>query len=644
MDAAETDIRRLRDELALMRDLISDAWYRVDADWRVLDVNPAFERLAKLPRTALIGRAIWEFAPRNAHDRVAAFVKDMQRDSAPRRMSAYSPAFRRWIDLTIARSGDGFEFFLHDVEEAKRGEAFLRSVLDANADCLKLVEPDGRLSFLNANSRHILEIEDGHDLVGQQWAALWPEPGRTQVEQALAAALSGRSSRFEGFCPTMRGAPRWWDVVVAPVLGADGSVACAVAISRDVTDARKATLALQQLNEELDARVQAEVAAADAARSQLAQAQKMEALGQLAGGVAHDFNNVLQAVQGAAGMIERRPENADRVQHLARLVLEAAKRGASVTRRLLAFSHRGELQATAVDVERVLHDLREMLAHTLGALVQVQVDIAPGVPPLLADKGQLETVLVNLATNARDAMPDGGTLRFSATLATAADGPALAEGRYVRIDISDTGMGMDAATLTRASEPFFTTKAVGKGTGLGLAMARGFAEQSGGALRLHSATGEGTQVELWLPIAEHAGDAQPGSARDGLGSAVSRGRVLLVDDDALAREALTAQLEAASFEVMAAEGGAEAMSLLARHGIDLLVTDLAMPGMAGPALIAAAQRLRPGLPAILLTGYAGDAVSHDSARAGTYSLLRKPVDGVVLAERADLMMQAAGLR
>ncbi len=652
MSDLEAENQRLRQALATTRDLISDAWYRVGPDWRIVDANPRFEALAGRPRSELLGRRIWDLFPQNAHARAATLAEKARREGRPQRLETYSPAFRRWVKVTIASSGDGYEFFLSDMDDAKRDQVFLRSVLDANTDCLKVVELDGRVSFMNANGLCQMEFGELCEVEGQDWAALWPESGRSQVQAAVAAAREGRASRFEALCPTAKGKPRCWEVSVSPVRGTDGEVARMVAVSRDVTESHAAAAALRQLNEELEARVQAEIAAREAAQERLAQSRKLEALGQLAGGIAHDFNNVLQAVQGGASLIERRPGDHDRVRHLARLVLDAAARGTSVTRRLLAFSRRGELRANVVDAAMVLVDLREVLTHTLGAAIAVRVEAPLGLPALLADKGQLETVLINLATNARDAMPQGGTLLLSAAadLVRAGVSNGLAAGAYVRLRIADTGTGMDAATLARASEPFFTTKEIGKGTGLGLAMARGFAEQSGGALRIQSVIGQGTVVEIWLPIADSAAAVAraPAPAVDEgeseIGAAPPHGQVLLVDDDPLVREALQAQLEAAGYVVLPAAHGGEALQkLAAAEAVVLLVSDLAMPGMTGLAVIEAAQRLRPGLPAILLTGYAGDAATLilDGTVDGAYSLLRKPVDGAQFVERVALLLEDA---
>jgi CheY-like chemotaxis protein len=370
----------------------------------------------------------------------------------------------------------------------------------------------------------------------------------------------------------------------------------------------------------------------------------MHALGQIAGGIAHDFNNVLQAVSGGAALIERRPDDVERVLRNARMVLDAARRGAAITSRLLAFSRRGDLRAENVDVAALLADMAEVLTHTLGGLVVCKVDVPAGIPPLLADRGQLETVLVNLATNARDAMPLGGTLTLAAgSDAVAAGSPhpaGLAPGHYVRITVGDTGSGMDHAVLARVTEPFFTTKEPGKGTGLGLAMAKGFAEQSGGSLSIDSVVGRGTRVSLWLPraaeVATSASEATGATA-----PAADKPHVLLVDDDAIVREVLALSLEDAGHVVLLADSGATALGRLAAgERVDIIVSDLTMPGMDGLALIRAAQERRPGLPAVLLTGYAGDGatLAVGGAISGAFSLLRKPVTGVQLADRINALL------
>ena len=345
----------------------------------------------------------------------------------------------------------------------------------------------------------------------------------------------------------------------------------------------------------------------EAAMDSLAQGQRMEALGRLAGGVAHDINNVLQAVLGGARLIGKRSHDQG-VHRLAQLVGEAAERGGAVTRRLLAFARRDSLEAESLAVKPLLEGVHEVLAHTLGAAVHVQLRIAPGVPAVFADRAQLETVLVNLAINARDAlMPRGGAIEISAAAENVDERHAakLAPGRYVRLSISDNGDGMDAETLRRATEPFFTTKEKGQGTGLGLAMAQGFCEQSGGAMAIASVLERGTRVTLWLPQAPaFSAVMQPVRPAE----AELHGRVLVVDDEPEVLAVLVAGLRERGHSVVPAGGGLEALGALsADPTFDLLVTDLSMPGIDGLKLIEEARRMKPGMPAVLLTGFVAEA-------------------------------------
>ena len=402
--------------------------------------------------------------------------------------------------------------------------------------------------------------------------------------------------------------------------------------------------------------------------AQLAQAQKVQALGQLAGGIAHDFNNILQAVSGAAALIERRPEDHAKTRRFARTALNAATRGLSITQRLLTFARRGELRSQPIATAKLLHDMQDILAHTLGSTIMVRVDIAGRVPAMIADQAQLQTALINLGINARDAMTEGGTLILSARPDHVGPGdvhPAgLSPGDYVRLDVGDDGIGMSAAILARVSEPFFTTKGQGKGTGLGLAMARGFAEQSGGGLCITSTPNVGTNVTIWL---RQAGSevaememASEGAADEGaIGAHEVHGsqepvlpmspdhsggpsrRILLVDDDDLVREIVAAQLEAEGFSTLVATGGAEALALLAAGEIvDAMVRDFSMPGINGAVTIERALLLRLRLPCILLTGYAGAAATlHQD---NNFTLVRKPATGPELCAQIDALMEFAG--
>lgn len=383
-----------------------------------------------------------------------------------------------------------------------------------------------------------------------------------------------------------------------------------------------------------------------------AHAARMQALGQIAGGIAHDFNNVLQVIADASALIEGRSDDSEAVMRFSRIVAHAAARGSSITQRLLAFVRRDELRVAVVDAVAVLSDIKEILAHTLGGGIEVRTDAQrqESQAPILVDRAQLETVLVNLATNARDAMPGGGVLTLSVRMSDLAQPcrgcsgglpHGLPTGGYVVVSVADTGHGMDPAILARVTEPFFTTKCAGKGTGLGLSMAKDFAEQSGGALSITSEAGQGTVVSLWLPQAPSRPVAGPTSNETPENRVGSLTRVLLVDDDDMVREPMQEILSEFGLNVVAAADGTEALALLeASSGFDILVTDLSMPRMDGLTLTGAVHERAPGLPVILLTGLSEDE-ELDHIEARNVCVLRKPISSTRLADEIARMVGAS---
>ena len=434
---------------------------------------------------------------------------------------------------------------------------------------------------------------------------------------------------------------------------ADGRPMHVIAAVQDISHRRAAESAMQSLTASLEQRVIETVAERIAEQENIWQLQRMEALSQLAGGVAHDFNNVLQAIAGGVRLIERRPHNASAVQHLAGLVVEATERGALVTQRLLSFARRGPLEAGPVEVAALLTGLRDMLTSTLGEGIKVELASIGTVPRLLADRRQLEAALVNLATNAQDAMAAGGpldgapdaghALRLSASLA---DGAAvgLQPMPYVRIDVSDTGCGMNAETLQRAAEPFFTTKPRGRGTGLGLAMVKGFAEQSGGKLLLQSEPGTGTTASLYLPQADEPERQMPGDSVPGL---ERQPQIVLVDDDPEVLEALGEVLASCGYSVENFDSATAALDHLAEISrADLLITDLSMPGTDGLELIREVQRRVPGVPSILLSGYSEEELGLATGKLpdGHLTLLQKPVRATELMKQVKAALLSTGAR
>jgi signal transduction histidine kinase len=368
------------------------------------------------------------------------------------------------------------------------------------------------------------------------------------------------------------------------------------------------TSELQRFNEQLEERIKERTRERETALAQLFEAQKMDTIGQLTGGVAHDFNNLLMAVLGSLTLLEKRLPDDPRSHRLLQNAVQGAQRGAALTQRLLAFSRRQELKPEAVDVPQLVDGMRELLERALGPGIELQTQFQAALPAALVDANQLELALLNVALNARDAMPTGGTLTISAAYEnekSAAGETALQPGEYVRILIADDGVGMDEVTLAKATEPFFTTKGPGKGTGLGLSMVHGLAAQSGGLLRINSQPKLGTTLELWLPMATTAvaaaADVPPPTAAPPIGQC----KVLLVDDDLLVMTGISAMLEDLGHTPIEAHSGAEALGKLAAGvEVDVVITDHAMPGMTGLQLARSIQEKYSGLPIILATGYA----------------------------------------
>ncbi len=495
-------------------------------------------------------------------------------------------------------------------------------------------------------------LEPRQDSVGlETWSNGIHAEDRVRVLNALDDAISNPARPFDMTYRIVRadGATRWVLVKSKVMRDQQGNAVRIVGLTMDVTEARETEAQLRRLTTSLETRVLEEVTAREAAQVRAAHAERMQALGQLAGGIAHDFNNVLQMVLTASTLIEDEPDNQEQVIDLSHLITEAAERGAATTSRLLAVGRHGNLHAEEVDIAAMLTGLKELFVRTLGPAIAVEIQTGEGLPNAVVDKSELETSLINLATNARDAMPEGGQLFMSAGHETIEPDnrtpPAgLRAGRYVRVRMSDTGLGMEAATLSNVGKPFFTTKKAGAGTGLGVALVRSFVERSRGGMEIASQPGRGTTVTLWLPAA----DNRPATSASGRSPTLHQSlvpvttgpalpRLLLIDDEPGVRRVMAMQLARDGFDIAVAASGAEALATLDQGvRVDALVTDLSMPGMNGTTLIRAAQERRPGLPAVLITGYAEDGgvnLAIEGATSGAYSLLRKPVTGAQLVER-----------
>ena len=378
-------------------------------------------------------------------------------------------------------------------------------------------------------------------------------------------------------------------------------------VFQDVTARKRAENALRELNDTLGRRVADAIAERERALEQLHEAQKLETIGQLTGGVAHDFNNLLTPITGALDLLRHRYGEDPRSGRLIEGALQSAERAKTLVQRLLQFARRQPLEARAVDTAALVHGMRDLIASSVGGMVELNIVAPDDLPPSMADPNQLELAVLNLCVNARDAMPEGGALTLAVEQVVLGPGamPALAPGAYLRLSVVDTGFGMDEATLARAIEPFYSTKERGKGTGLGLSMVHGLAAQLGGTFTMTSAPGKGTRADFYLPAATTAtGAGAPRSVRE----VRSTGRqlsVLVVDDEDLVRAGTVEMLREMGHRVSEAASGAEALERLAQGAFDVVMTDYMMPRMNGGELAEEVRRMRPGLPVLVVTGYAG---------------------------------------
>jgi len=438
------------------------------------------------------------------------------------------------------------------------------------------------------------------------------------------------------------GAERW--IARRGEIIRDGGGHRLVGVIYDVTKAKELEAQLRDLNDTLEARVEAEVVERHQAQESLRQAQKMEAVGHLTGGIAHDFNNLLTIIIGNIDTVLRRIDTTTdpRIKRSLDNALKGAESAAALTQRLLVFSRQQPLDPRAIDVARLLAGMSDLLTRSITEAISIQMSSAQDLWKIEADPHQLENAILNLAVNARDAMNGNGALTIDAgNILVDGDGPnGLAPGRYVAISVADTGTGMSPETIARAFDPFFTTKEVGKGTGLGLSMVYGFAQQSKGTVEIASRPGEGTTVTLYLPkaVAEAVDVVEAIENQLPMGSASET--VLVVEDDDDVRAYTVGILRELGYRVIEAHDGVTGLRLLERqeHGIQLLLTDVIMPGMSGTELADAARRYQPGLKVLFNSGYTRDAIMRDGRLEPGVDLISKPFTFAVLAGKVREML------
>lgn len=627
-----------QDRYRLLVDAVTDyAIYMLDANGHIVSWNAGARRFKGYEEAEIIGQHFSRFytdidraagLPQRA---LATAVSEGRFEGEGWRVRKDGARF--WCHVVVdpiwSPTGGllGFAKITRDLTERKLAEDSLKQseqqfrllVQSVTDYAIYMLDPTGRVTNWNLGAERIKGYRPD-EIIGQHYAVFFTEEDRLNgaPQRGLDTAL--REGRFvsQGWRVRKDGSRFWASVVVDPIRSDMGTLIGFAKVTRDITESVEAQRELEK------------------AREALFQSQKMESLGRLTGGIAHDFNNLLMAVVGGLEIVRRRVLDDPRIMPLLDNAIQGAQRGISLSQRMLAFARRQELHLELVDVAALVRGMADLLRQSLGPRIEIETRFPLSLKPILADPNQVEMALLNLAVNARDAMPNGGTVTISAReyrFATK-DGP-LKPGDYVCLALADEGTGMDEVTLEQAMEPFFTTKGVGKGTGLGLSMVHGLAAQSGGRLLLKSEKGQGTTAELWLPLAVNAPVAMEAEKLQQPESrCLMAAKVLAVDDDPLVLMTTAAMLEELGCEVVEADSAEQALKVLTQHSIDLVLTDQAMPHMTGAQLADLIRDRYPQLPVILATGYADKLVG----RAGKLPRLGKPFDMDALAEKILAVM------
>lgn len=608
----------------------------IDEDRNIATWNDWLAKASKLPASSVLGRNLFEVFDRLKVSRLQAAIDDAfqfgsssvlthslntvfpLRNEVGQKLIhnvVVRPVYAEKITHCVLQITDVTISVARERVLRDRQNARYHAIVDSAPDAIITTSSDRRIQWFNAAAGGVFSLtaDDLHEKTLDM--LLSDQENLTEILAAhdAAGAISGTATQVHG---TRRdGISAYFDVSFAAWNA--GGRRFITTIWRDVTErvaADKALYlareALRESNEELERRIIERTNERELALRQLHESQKMETIGQLTGGVAHDFNNLLAVILGSLSLLRKGLPSDPRTSRLLDGAIQGAERGATLTKRLLAFARRQELKLEAVEVQKLISEMQEFLSQTIGPAISIILDVPDDIPPVKIDANQLELALMNLAVNSRDAMPNGGTLTISCRANSIDTGklpPTLSAGDYVSISIADTGEGMSDETLSKAMEPFFTTKGVGKGTGLGLSMVHGLTAQCGGAMTIASRVSRGTTVTLWLPMAG-AGDlitlptAQSSKPPQKEGRKL---RILLVDDDFLVRTNTALMMSDLGHTVIEAWSAKSALELLQRDTrIEVVVTDYLMPGMNGLDLANAIRRNVPQLPIVLTTGYA----------------------------------------
>jgi PAS domain S-box-containing protein len=602
----------------------------IDRDGRVIGWNEWIARNSRRPAQQVLGRPFFEIFPEALGTRMPGVIADAFQAGS-------SSILTHTLNALLPLQGEDGEPLLHnivvrpvssrqesycllqitDVTVAVTRERVLRerqnaryyAIVDSAPDAIITIDDSRNIHWVNGAVDHVLGY--GHaELLGQKLDILLdpdnpllPALAQRSVGQKKDAAISvvgryknGKSGHFDISLGHWRAEQR--DFVTTIWRDVTERVAADAAL-RDARDA------LQRSNDELESRVEQRTREREIALRQLHESQKMESIGQLTGGVAHDFNNLLAVILGSLSLLKKTAPDDPRITRLLDRAIQGAERGATLTTRLLAFARRQELKVEYVALQRLIPEMMDFLRHSVGPNIVIHAEIAPEVGAIEVDANQLEMALINLAVNARDAMPQGGSLTIACHDEENGNNIGLSRDQFVCITVTDTGEGMSEATLSRAQEPFFTTKGIGKGTGLGLSMVQGFTAQSGGSMRIRSEPGKGTSVMLCLPRAKEGTRAADTETPHPQPKEPRSLRVLLVDDDILVSMGAADMLLDLGHSVTESQSGLHALKLLETDSpFDVVVSDYAMPGMNGFELAQRIKEKNPKLPVILATGYA----------------------------------------
>ncbi|MDB5672543.1 MAG: sensor histidine kinase [Alphaproteobacteria bacterium] len=621
-DAKPFDSHVTDQRFQLLINSVTDyAIYMIEPSGRIATWNAGARRFKGYEAEEIIGRNFSEFF--SDEDRAAGLpMRSLATAEAEGKFETEGWRIRKdgtrfWAHVIIDPVRDdsgtllGFAKITRDISERRSAEIALaeseqrfRMLVQGVRDyALYMLDPDGRVSNWNSGAQKIKGYS-AEEIVGKHFSNFYTPEDRAAGEPARALQTALTEGKYEREAWRIRkdGTRFWAHILIDPIRDDDGHLVGFAKVTRDITERRRAQEELEE------------------ARLALFQSQKMQALGELTGGIAHDFNNLMTVIRGSADLLRRDHLPPEKRRRYLEAIIETADRAATLTNHLLAFGRRQALKPEVVDLNLRLDAFGEVLGRTLGGAIDVRLDLEPGLWPVEVDPTQLETALLNAAFNSRDAMPEGGRIVLSTRNVSNAGGDE------VRVAISDTGEGMDPAVIGRAFEPFFTTKPVGKGTGLGLSQIHGFAAQSGGHAEIESERGEGTTISLFLPRTDKSriDEAQDSPPQAGADDRL----VLLVEDNGHVREFAQSLLEDLGYRVIPAATGEEALERLAATSVDLLFSDVVMPGISGVELAQIARGGSPDLPVLLASGYSEEIVAGAGA---AFEFVRKPYDSCRLS-------------